>query len=227
VLINCDIGERGAAHPVDDALMACIDIANVACGGHAGDAGSVAYYLELARIHGVGVSAHLSYPDRENFGRSEMELRGAALLDALDAQYALLPHVKRVKLHGALYNRANVEQALAESVAAWFAANGVSEVLTPHGSALHAACAALGIGVLEEAFLDRSYIIDGGRPALAPRSRPDALIVEPDAAYAQYRALCGGGVQCEGVRMALRARTLCVHSDSEASLSILRRIRSV
>ncbi|MDX1294772.1 MAG: LamB/YcsF family protein, partial [Sulfurimonadaceae bacterium] len=105
MLINCDIGERGVAHATDDALMEHIDIANVACGGHAGSHESVAYYLGLAEKFSVDVSAHLSYPDPENFGRKVMQIETPELLRSLDEQYALLSHVKCVKLHGALYNK--------------------------------------------------------------------------------------------------------------------------
>ena len=72
--VNCDIGERGADHPVDRQLMELIDIANIACGGHAGDETSIHAFCQLAEQHGVTVTAHLSYPDRENFGRRSLDI---------------------------------------------------------------------------------------------------------------------------------------------------------
>jgi len=227
MLINCDIGERGVAHPTDDALMEHIDIANVACGGHAGDHESVAYYLALAEKLGVGVSAHLSYPDREHFGRKVLEIPNTALLHSLDAQYALLGHVKRVKLHGALYNRANVDPLLARDIALWFRENGVAEVLTQHDAQLDRACRELGITVIEEAFLDRTYVVEEGQLRLASREHPHALIHDPETALRQYHCLKRGFVEAEGEALTLVAKTLCIHSDSPASLAIARKVRGV
>ena len=106
MLINCDIGEKGPLHEGDRKLMEYIQIANLACDGHAGDKASVDAFRELAGKCGVGVAAHLSYPDKPNFGRASMALPEAELLAALDAQLALLPGVTLVKFHGALYNDA-------------------------------------------------------------------------------------------------------------------------
>ena len=58
--INCDIGERGADHPVDRQLMELIDIANIACGGHAGDDASIPFFCELAKKRKLIITAHLS-----------------------------------------------------------------------------------------------------------------------------------------------------------------------
>jgi len=83
--INCDIGERGPGHATDRKLMEVIHIASLACGGHAGDSGSVKAFSALAEENGVELAAHLSYPDRENFGRRPMRLPASALLAALEA----------------------------------------------------------------------------------------------------------------------------------------------
>ena len=227
MLINCDIGERGVAHETDDELMSYIDIANIACGAHAGCHESVAYYLGLAEKLSVTVSAHLSYPDRENFGRKVMEISDKALLNSLDEQYALLSHVERVKLHGALYNLANVDETLARLIADWFKKSGVREVLTQHGSRLDAACEALGIHVIHEAFLDRRYVLEEDVLKLASRERADALITDPEDALRQYACLTRGHVEADGQNVSLRAKTLCVHSDSHSALEILKKLRDV
>lgn len=222
MLINCDIGERGAGHEVDDALMKHIDIANIACGGHAGDSDSVAYYCELAHTLHVRVSVHLSYPDTVNFGRQVMAIENAALLRTLDTQRALLPEVTTIKLHGALYNEANVNAPLAQLLAAWFQENGIREVLTPHRSQLDLACEEQGITCIHEAFLDRRYIYGEPTPTIAPRSHSDALITTAEQALQQYHDLQNGYVRIKGKRVALRAQTLCIHSDSDAALAIAR-----
>ena len=67
--LNCDLGE-GVGH--DTELMPCITSANIACGGHAGDAATMRAAVALARQHGVAVGAHPGFSDREHFGRREL-----------------------------------------------------------------------------------------------------------------------------------------------------------
>ena len=136
ILINCDIGERGADHPVDMELMDHVGMANIACGGHAGDAASVEAFLRRARGRGVKVAAHLSYPDRENFGRSTIEISDEDLLASLDRQMELMREARTVKFHGALYNDANVDVRRARLLAKWMKAKGIEEVVTPFDSEL-------------------------------------------------------------------------------------------
>jgi len=114
--INCDIGERGPGHAVDRRLMEVVHIANLACGGHAGDRASVQAFRALAEEHGVELAAHLSYPDRPNFGRRVLAMPLPALLASLDEQLALLPSPKRVKFHGALYNESCRSRELAAAL---------------------------------------------------------------------------------------------------------------
>ncbi len=127
--INCDIGERGINNLIDQELMTLIDIANLACGGHAGDSESVQFFRDLAKKNDVQVSAHLSYPDRANFGRLSMTLDRDELIYALDQQYSLVKDVKWVKFHGALYNDLNANKSLAKLVYTWLEANEIEVLL--------------------------------------------------------------------------------------------------
>ena len=72
--LNCDLGE-GAGH--DAELMPLITSANIACGGHAGDANSMRAAVKMARRHGVAIGAHPGLEDRENFGRRELPVTPA------------------------------------------------------------------------------------------------------------------------------------------------------
>ena len=123
--INCDIGERGIDNKVDQQLMTLIDIANIACEGHAGDQDSVDFFRDLAKKNNVLVTAHLSYPDKENFGRLSMEIAQKDLLEFLDQQYSLMSDVKAVKFHGALYNDLNNNVKLANWVFEWLIQNKI------------------------------------------------------------------------------------------------------
>ena len=84
MIINCDIGERGSQHPTDLELMNHIGMANIACGGHAGDEESIAVFSRIAKEKGLQIAAHLAYPDRLNFGRVSMTIAVKELLAGLD-----------------------------------------------------------------------------------------------------------------------------------------------
>lgn len=232
MMINCDIGERGIFHPVDLQLMDYIDIANIACGGHAGDRQSAAFFRDLAREKGTKVCAHLSYPDRENFGRRSIFINSSDLLKSLDEQYGLLQGTGTVKLHGALYNDGASQRDLAESLADWFAASSVSEVLCPPGSELAFACSERNIGILEEAFAERTYTWDSVKKQLflTPRTEADAHLTTVDEAWQQYMQLVDRGSVTAFFHggkkeFFLEARTVCIHSDSPIALELAKRIK--
>ena len=135
LLLNCDLGEAsdGDHLEVEAQVMPCIDQANIACGMHAGDPLVIKNTLALAKQHNVSLGAHPSYPDRENFGRSSMQLPTSELIACLQYQIAALAGMAQdiglsidyVKPHGALYNdmmvnghlRSAVMTAIAESQA--------------------------------------------------------------------------------------------------------------
>jgi UPF0271 protein len=221
VLINCDIGERGVAHEVDDQLMTMIDIANIACGGHAGDIKSIEYYTNLAKQHSVKITAHLSYPDKANFGRKVLNISKKELLKSLDEQYDLISDVKTVKFHGALYNEANINEDLALLLLQWLEVNEVQEILTPSNSALNRLNS--NLKVLYEAFLDRSYVIKDDILQLSPRAQPNAIITDPETALKQFHAIQDGLL----LNQVLKADTLCLHSDNTHALKILEAIKGV
>lgn len=221
MLINCDIAERGQAHKIDDLLMQHIDIANIACGGHAGDKETVTYYRELAKEHNVKVTAHLSYPDKENFGRKVLEISEQTLRKSLDEQYSLLDDVKTVKFHGALYNEANVNKELATILISWMEENNIEEIVTPQGSLLDQKSG--DIKVMYEAFLDRRYILEKGILILSPRSLSDAVITDPIKALEQLKEITNGFL----LNTPIKADTLCLHSDNPSALEIIEAIKGV
>jgi UPF0271 protein len=219
--INCDIGERGAGHPVDRELMRHIDIANIACGGHAGDDESIAAFRALAKKHSIEISAHLSYPDRENFGRLSLELDEGTLTAALDQQLARMPDVKTVKFHGALYNDSVTNPALAKQLVRWLKQNRIERLTAPADSEI--ARQATGIQVLAEAFADRRYCLSkNGSLELVSRAHPDAIFQTLEEALEQCQRFEQGKVTTfDGAEHTIRADTLCVHSDSDISLSLI------
>lgn len=210
--MNLDAGE----YPDEpEALWALFDVLNIACGGHAGDAASMARVVEWCVAHGAAISAHPSYPDRAHFGRRSMEIEVEALADSVREQCAALGAIARshgravvyVKPHGALYHDANTRPALAEAVvsAARDALGARVIVVGPAGGALEMAATARQLGYAVEGFADRRMRADGG---LVPRSDPDALLQDPAEAATQ------------AVALANTVDTICVHADTPGALAI-------
>lgn len=223
--INADIGERGHSHPVDTELMRWLDIANLACGGHAGNESSVAVFRELAAVHCVGVSAHLSYPDPDHFGRRTMDLSPEHLLAALNEQHSRLRDVGTVKFHGALYHDCECIPGLAEILADWCCTAGVHRLLAPWESRMAEAARDAGMEVLGEAFADRRYYVDSdtGKLTLVPRTEAGACIETVEEALAQCRRIALSG-EVDPVNTStphpLTAQTLCIHSDAPIALEL-------
>jgi UPF0271 protein len=192
-------------------------VANLACGGHAGDAASVARALACCRAAGTGVGAHPSYPDREGFGRRVLDLPPAEVGRSVATQCALLAGVARhVKPHGALYHAADRDAALAAAVLdAAVAALGTDlTVIGPAGGALAAAAAERRLRFAREGFADRGLRPDG---TLLPRGAPGAVLTDPAAARAQAEALVRSGA----------VDTICVHGDTPDAVAIARAVREI
>lgn len=217
--LNADLGEGDAG---DDALLRLVSSCNVACGGHAGDADSMAATIGAALRLGVALGAHPAYPDRPGFGRRSRFLVGDELHDALRAQVFefagiaadLGARVRHVKVHGALYNDAAADAGLAD-IAARVTAElpGRVALVGPGGSELERAAERCGIAFIAEAFVDRRYRDDG---TLVPRAEPAAVIVDRAEAVAQALALARGEpvVTDTGSRRTVAADTLCIHGDT-------------
>jgi UPF0271 protein len=219
--LNCDMGELpDAAH--EAALMEHITSANIACGGHAGDEATMERTARLAMDRGVRIGAHPGYPDRANFGRIEMAMTAAAIVETVLQQIrrleAVVKHlggaIVHVKPHGALYNvavkDAGVARAIGEGVAAW---NPAIPIFGLAASPMLEVWRGMGLQPVGEAFADRRYEPDG---TLRNRKFPDALITDPAAAAAQAVRLAHEG----------KAQTICVHGDTPGSVEILRACRA-
>jgi UPF0271 protein len=226
--INCDIGERGAQHPVDRQLMQHIDIANIACGGHAGDAESIAAFRALAEEYGVEISAHLSYPDRENFGRHSLDILPEMLSKTLDEQLQRIPGVSIVKFHGALYNDSVSNPILAGHLAAWLLRNNIAALIAPADSEMARAAGTAGIRLLAEAFADRRYCRnENGQLQLLSRSHPQAVFRTLEEALQQCRGFLENRVNLLNDQdTEIQADTLCIHSDSDIALPLLQALRT-
>ncbi|RFB05484.1 5-oxoprolinase subunit PxpA [Parvularcula marina] len=229
--LNADLGE-GCGD--DEGLMEVISSANIACGGHAGDEMSMRTALQLAKRHGVAAGAHPSYPDKEHFGRRSMTVEPEALLETLSMQIANLAGfaaeefvtLRHVKPHGALYNDAARDPALAAVVLA-----AIRKVLPDAAlvglanSALEQAAHAAGHPFIAEGFADRVYTEEG---FLLPRSEEGAVIEAESCRIAQALALAKGRpvATAKGDDITIPVETICVHGDTPGALNSAKAIRA-
>ncbi|KAB8172431.1 5-oxoprolinase subunit PxpA [Lysobacter maris] len=227
---NCDLGE-GCGD--DAAIVPLISSASIACGGHAGDDHSMRATLRLCRDHGVAAGAHPGLVDREHFGRREQPVTSGHVMLLVTAQLRRLARIAaeedvrlaHVKPHGALYNMAARDAAVAEAIAEAVVQFDPDLILYGlSGSALTAAGEANGLRVAHEVFAERGYGDDG---RLLPRGTPGAVLEDIDAAIAQTRELvlrsrapvAGGG------HVAVHADSLCLHGDRPDAAAFARRLR--
>jgi len=225
--LSADLGE-GA--PDEPEIWPLITSANVACGGHYGDIDSMTHAAQRARELGAKIGAHPSYPDRANFGRKSMVIDPLFLRVSLIEQINLLRDIAgqlhHVKPHGALYNDAHKDRALAEIVIDSIrAVDPATPIVCSDKSQMAAAARAAGTPVIREAFADRRYNPDG---SLVARSEPGSLLtVDEAASQAAMLANEGAVIARDGSRIPIPFDTICVHADMEHAVERLRAIRKV
>ncbi|MFZ6849117.1 5-oxoprolinase subunit PxpA [Undibacterium sp. RuRC25W] len=229
--LNADLGEGGAD---DAAILACVSSANIACGGHVGDEQSMRDAVRAALRCGVAIGAHPSFVDRENFGRTEMQIPMEQVFDEVLEQIEALQHIcategaqlVHVKPHGALYNQAARDVTLAETIVKAIAAAGSQlRVVGLAGSELIHAARRAGMAVSEEAFADRRYNSDG---TLVSRKLPGATIDEVSVALQQALHMVEqqAVTSVDGTALSMQIDTLCLHGDGAHALQLARALRA-
>ncbi len=209
--LNADVGERPGSDGIaaDAAIIAGVSSVSVACGFHAGDAATMRAVCAEAALRRKRVGAHVSYLDREGFGRRDLDVDPQTLRQEIVQQISALRiaaglehgRVGYVKPHGALYNRAAVDRVYADVVVTAIAAvDRHLKLLAPPDSEMLRSAEAHGIEGFAEGFADRAYRPDG---TLVPRTEPGAVL---DAEQAL--------AQCVDLAKTGRFRSLCLHSDT-------------
>ena len=217
--LNCDMGESFGRYTLgeDAVIMPFITSANLACGLHAGDPSVMRATVHLAKQYGVAVGAHPGWPDLQGFGRREMTLTPNEAETYVLYQIGALAGIARqegielqhVKPHGALYNQAVRDRALADVIARAVKSFDRNLILVGQaGSALIKAGIGIGLRVANEAFADRRYNSDG---TLMSRKQTGALVAPADEVAAHAVALARDGIDFAGKRVQID--TLCLHGD--------------
>ena len=234
--LNSDLGESFGAYTLgmDAEILRFVSSANVACGYHAGDPLVMEDTIRLAKEAGVAVGSHPGFPDLMGFGRRNMvcspkEVKAyvkyqlGALLAFTKSQGLAMQHCKP---HGALYNMAAKDKAMAVAIA-----EAIKEVdpdiilLGLANSLMIEAGKEAGLRVASEVFADRAYQADG---TLVPRSKPGAVIHDTEEAIARtIRMVKEGKVTAiTGEEVPLSADSICVHGDNPSALAFVENIRA-
>jgi UPF0271 protein len=233
--LNCDMGESYGRWRLgeDAAIMPLVTSANIAAGFHGGDPATIRATVRLAVEHGVAIGAHPSLPDLMGFGRRAMKITPQEAYDLVLYQAGAVGAFARaagarlhhVKCHGAFYNMAANDDALAQAIVrAVKDLGGETLLYALSGSRMLALAAAHGVRALAEVFADRGYEDDG---TLAPRDAPGGMIEEAEKSVAQALRMAEEGVVVSrhGARVPVAADTMCLHGDQPGAVAFANALR--
>lgn len=228
--LNSDLGE-GALF--DEQIIPLISSANIACGFHAGDCSIMDKTVRLCKDNNVSFGAHPGYPDRENFGRTNMNVTPQQVyeytlyqLGALDAfAKANATKLNHIKPHGAMYNMAGKDIKLADAIVRAIKDFDDSLILLAlSGSKMIESAKANGLKYASEVFADRAYEEDG---SLRARSLEGSMITDENEAISRVvRMITEGKVKTfSGQDIDIEADSVCVHGDGEKALAFVKALR--
>lgn len=233
--INCDMGESFGAYRLgsDEAILPFVTSVNIACGFHAGDPSVMKRTVAAVLERGAAIGAHPGLPDLAGFGRRNLDITPEEAYDMVVYQVGALygfvtaagGKMQHVKPHGALYNMAASNYALAEAIARAVRDMNPELVLFGlSGSELVKAGQAVGLRCAHEVFADRTYQADG---SLTPRRESNALITDTEEAVQQVIRMVKAGVvrAVQGVDVAIQADTVCIHGDGTHALAFAQSLR--
>ncbi|MGP5413616.1 LamB/YcsF family protein [Brachybacterium paraconglomeratum] len=233
--LNADLGEGFGDWSMGDdaAMLEVVTTANIACGGHAGDGSTMRAACRAAAARGVAITAHVAYPDLQGFGRRFLDITPDDLTDQVVVQAGALQamaraegtNVRGVKPHGALYNALARHEAQADAVVRALGELGGLPLVAAPGAVVVPAAEAAGLEVVLEGFADRAYLPDG---TLTPRTRPGAVLTDPEAVSAQALSIAteGGVRAADGTWVDLPVRSLCLHGDTPGAVELARAVRA-
>ncbi|MBP1988798.1 LamB/YcsF family protein [Paenibacillus eucommiae] len=232
--LNCDMGESFGAYTLgrDADILPYVTSANIACGFHAGDPGTMRRTVKLALEQNVAIGAHPGLQDLIGFGRRKMEISPQEAYDLVVYQIGSLwgfvraegGTLQHVKAHGELYNMSSGNSALAEAVVeAVYKVDPELILFGLAGSELIKAGEKAGLRTASEVFADRTYQSDG---SLTPRRQPDAVLTDEQEALQQVIRMVKEGriVSRQGIEIPIKADTICIHGDGTHALEFAQTI---
>lgn len=229
--INADVGE-GVGN--ESQIMPYISSCNIACGGHAGNEETMRMAVKLAKQHRVKIGAHPSFPDKENFGRTAMDMSCVALfaeikhqvkclLAVIKGENAMLHHIKP---HGALYNMAAVNERIATVIIEVVKCLRMPvKLYVPYDSVIERVALQNDVAITYEGFADRNYNDD---LTLVSRQEKDAVIFDDNKVFEHvFRMVSLKQVKTiSGKEMDIKAETFCVHGDNPNAINLIKFLRT-
>ena len=234
--LNADLGEGYGPWRMgeDEALLELVSSANVACGFHAGDPAIMDRTVRLALARGIDVGAHVGFPDRQGFGRRQMQIEIGELASLVVYQLGALAGMARaaghrmthMSFHGALGNMAAADAGLAQPLLRAVADFDPGLIVSSSSSrAIEDAAAQCGLRVATTFLADRAYGDDG---LLVPRKLPDSVIKDEAAVLRRVRRLLTEGtvLSYTGAVLPMQARSILVHGDTPGAVQLARTLRT-
>ena len=229
--LNADMGESYGRWTLGDdaALMPHLTSANIACGFHGGDPHVMRATVALAVEHGVGIGAHVAFPDLIGFGRRRLAATPQEIQDYVVYQAGAIrafaeaagARLQHVKPHGALYTSIADSTEYAQAVTEAVALLGRDVILLMPPSVAPAAADA-GIPFVPEGYVDLDYDTAGKLVLERVKQVRDPLEVGQRA----LRLVRDGTVPTiGGGELELRVQSICVHGDAPNAVEIARAIR--
>ena len=227
--INCDLGEGLNNEHI---IMPLIDSCNIACGGHAGDNGSMIECVEISIKNNVKIGAHPSYPDKINFGRKKIDISPSELSYSIISQIESLETIadsyglelNHIKAHGSLYNQMIIDAELSN-----FYLDTIKDfknkcsLYIPYKSEIEKIALKKGFSIIYEVFGDRNYNDD---LSLVSRNNQNALITNPESVVNHIKTIKETETvkTINGNYKKIKFDTICIHSDTNNSIEILKKI---
>jgi 5-oxoprolinase (ATP-hydrolysing) subunit A len=231
--LNADLAEGETLTAADRAVLEVVTSANLACGFHAGNRALMREAAAVCHDRGIAIGAHVSYRDREGFGRRVVERAPELLVGDIVEQCTALTEeagvvggrVEYVKPHGALYHRMGVDPSVAAAVVDAVRHGPAPVLVAQPGTVVVEAARQAGVRVVFEGFPDRGYLASG---ALTDRGGPGAVIDDPATVAARARSLVerGGVAAVDGAWTRVEVDTLCIHGDTPGAAAAARAVRS-
>ncbi len=237
--LNCDLGESFGSWTMgaDELLMPHIDMANIACGFHAGDPTVIKKTLALAKQHNLEIGAHPSYPDLQGFGRRSMQCSEDEIIDLLHYQIAALDGMalnqgltlSYVKPHGALYNdmmkHPHIRSAIYKAMANYHKPLKLMLLATAKTEALQLEAKQFDLALYFEAFADRCYDDDG---KLLARTQADSVLSKQEMLMQVEQLIKHQTLTTvSGKQLKIKADTICVHGDTPSAIDAIKQIKAL
>jgi len=235
IKLNCDMGESYGLWEIgsDKEIMPYIDMANLACGFHAGDSVTMYKSVALAKENNVEIGAHPGYQDIVGFGRRSMVCTKGEIIALVLYQLGALnafcqvhkTKITYLKPHGALYQDMmkdnDVFNAIVEALASYDTKIKLMILSTPRNKEYANMAKIHNIELLFEVFADRNYNDDG---SLVSRMKDNAVIEDEKDVVSRIKSLKDKGtlLSINNKELTLQTDALCVHGDTKGALQFIK-----